>query len=245
MHFPPKIIFSILVCLVFLSLGNPFHDRQQKISAHPPAIRLDHLTSTIFALAQKSLFDSKNQKDMEFLLSQEILEAGLQVALRILRNRADAEDAVQEAYAKVFSRLKDPHPPHFEDIPMFKGYVIMAVQRVCLNILRVKKRMVLSPSLSLENEETPEGLIFDKTPENELLDKEVFLVMNLAIQLAGETFGGVLAGDFLEMHYKEIAAMNGIPEGTVMSRLHRGRRILQKLAGENLVLQDYLTGHSA
>jgi RNA polymerase sigma-70 factor (ECF subfamily) len=152
-------------------------------------------------------------------------------ALRMTRNPADAEDLVQETYLKAFRGFGG-----FEEGTNLKAWLYRILTNTFINRYRAKKRR-------------PEETDFDdvedfflykrmggleearasRSAEDELMDLFPEAEVKDAVESLPENFRlPVLLADVEGFSYKEIAEILDIPIGTVMSRLHRGRKALQK-----------------
>lgn len=149
-------------------------------------------------------------------------------ALRMTRNSADAEDLVQETYLKAY-RYYDK----FEEGTNFKAWLFKILKNTFINSYRKKQK---TPPLSdfAEVQEIFESRVRDdnpqkiKSPEEELLasvlDEDVKKALD---SLPPDYRMAVVLADLEGFAYKEIAEILDVPLGTVMSRLYRGRKLLE------------------
>ncbi len=152
-------------------------------------------------------------------------------ALRMTRNKADAEDLVQEAYLKAYRGFGG-----FQEGTNLKAWMYRILTNTYINIYRAKKRRPDETDLA-EVEDLYlyhrlgglEGATAGRSAEDELLDTFTESEIKGALEALPENFRmAVLLADVEGFSYKEIAEILDIPIGTVMSRLHRGRKGLQK-----------------
>jgi len=173
-------------------------------------------------------------------------------ALRMTRNPADAEDLVQETYLRAYRGFGG-----FREGTNLKAWLYRILTNTYINQYRAKKRrpdeQVLDEAedFSLyrklggleasDAERTPEAEFLDALPEAEV--KEALEALPDQFRLA------VMLADVEGFSYKEIAEIMDVPVGTVMSRIHRGRKQLQKLlwdfAEERGLLPDTVAGSAA
>lgn len=153
-------------------------------------------------------------------------------ALRLTRNRADAEDLVAETVARGWSHLRE-----LTDRTRLRGWLFRILTNTFLSARRTDGRRGVHESL---DEATEEGfslfeqlhapvLLWWGTPERAFLDKLLREDLERALDGLSEPFRLVVV--LADMHgctYQEIAETLGVPIGTVRSRLARARSLLQK-----------------
>ena len=152
-------------------------------------------------------------------------------ALRMTRNPSDAEDLVQETYLKAYRGFGG-----FQEGTNLKAWLYRILTNTFINNYRSKKRRPEETELDdLENLYLyrrlggSQGSTAGRSAEDEVLDRITESEVKEAIEALPEQFRmAVLLSDVEGFSYKEIAEILDIPIGTVMSRLHRGRRALQK-----------------
>jgi RNA polymerase sigma-70 factor, ECF subfamily len=142
-----------------------------------------------------------------------------QVAFGLLRNRQDAEDAVQEAFLKLYRgeawlRMENE-----------RGFLARTVWRVALDHLpRVADRM-----LDVSEMELAAGGGVSRSPEQSAVDKdERALLRRLIDGLPEELRQPLVLSSVEEMTSREVAEAMGIPEGTVRTRVMRARTELRR-----------------
>jgi len=158
------------------------------------------------------------------------LDALYRTALRMTRSEADAEDLVQETYIKAF-RFREQFTPGTN----LKAWLFRILTNTFINSYR---RRQSQPEFT-ELEDVDEFSLYKRmsdlrtsstsgNPETQFLDGLVDTEVKDALTELPEKFRSVVLLDVEGFSYKEIAEMLDIPIGTVMSRLHRGRKFLQK-----------------
>ena len=158
------------------------------------------------------------------------------LALRILKDEDAARDAVQEALVKAFNNLAK-----FEQRSAFFTWLYRLVKNQCLDMLRRDRsaRTVEWEEGSLAEAEasadaTPEVEGVSFAPATELLRKELREKIDAAIaQLPVGARETLILREVEGLSYTEIAEAQGIPKGTVMSRLFYARKQMQKLLIES------------
>ncbi len=158
------------------------------------------------------------------------LDALYRTALRMTRSEAEAEDLVQETYIRAF-RFRDQFTPGTN----LKAWLFRILTNTFINQYRRKA----SRPETTELDDVEESILYrhmrDVSPESSSPDPEAELIDNTlssevkdALEALPEKFRTTLLLDVEGFSYKEIAQMLDIPIGTVMSRLHRGRKFMQK-----------------
>jgi RNA polymerase sigma-70 factor (ECF subfamily) len=164
-------------------------------------------------------------------LAMEHMDSLYAGALRMTRKPADAEDLVQETYLKAYRGFGG-----FEEGTNLKAWLFRILTNTFINRYRQQKRR--PDETDLDDVEDfylyrrlggiDEARI-SKSAEDTLLEMFTDDEVKDALESLPETFRmAVLLADVEGFAYKEIAEILDIPIGTVMSRLHRGRKALQK-----------------
>ena len=151
-------------------------------------------------------------------------------AYRMARNAQDAEDLVQETYYKAYK-----YYDKFQEGTNLKAWLFKILKNTFINSYR-KKQNVPPKADFADIEGSFESIVSDeapqqdqtKSPEEALLDKVLDEDVQRALDELSEDYRMVvLLADLEGFSYKEIAEILDIPVGTVMSRLYRGRRLLE------------------
>ena len=151
-------------------------------------------------------------------------------ALRMTRNPADAEDLVQETYLRAYRGFGG-----FQEGTNIKAWLFRILTNTYINSYRAKQRRPEQTELD-EVEDLYlyrrlgglEAAKLSRSAEDELMDTFSEAEVKAAVEDLPENFRmAVLLADVEGFSYKEIAEILDIPIGTVMSRLHRGRKALQ------------------
>lgn len=156
------------------------------------------------------------------------LDALYRTGLRMTRSEADAEDLVQETYIRALR-----HRDQFTPGTNMKAWLFRILTNTFINSYRKRSTQPQTTELDDVEETTLYRHMTDTgggvaEPEREVLDNVVDTEVQQALEDLPERFRTVVLLDVEGFSYKEIAEVLEIPIGTVMSRLHRGRRFLQK-----------------
>lgn len=158
------------------------------------------------------------------------LDALYRTALRMTRSEADAEDLVQETYIRAF-RFREQFAPGTN----LKAWLFRILTNTFINSYRRRQTQPEFTELDGVDEFSLYKRMSDLrtssgagNPETVFLDGLVDSEVKDALGELPEKFRQVVLLDAEGFSYKEIAEMLDIPIGTVMSRLHRGRKFLQK-----------------
>lgn len=154
-----------------------------------------------------------------------LLEPLYATALRLTRNRADAEDLVQDTFVKAF-RFSE----QFEPGTNLKAWLFTILHNTWRNRVRDAARDAVDVDSELvEQAAAADGPAAPDNPERILLRETLDADLQAALDEMPEAFReAVWLRDVEEFAYAEIAAMLGVPIGTVMSRISRGRRLLSE-----------------
>ena len=166
-------------------------------------------------------------------------------AMRMTRNAADAEDLVQETYLKAY-RAYD----RFEAGTNLKAWMYRILTNTYINAYRKKQRR--PDESDIDDVEDlylyrriggAEGATLGRSAEDELMEMFGEDEVKVALEDLPDHYRmPIILADVEGFAYKEIAEILDVPIGTVMSRLHRGRKQLQKrlhgFAEENRLLPD-------
>jgi RNA polymerase sigma-70 factor (ECF subfamily) len=149
-------------------------------------------------------------------------------ALRLCNNEKDAEDLVQDTYVKSL-RFRDK----FQEGTNLKAWLFKILTNTFINKYRRKMRerrfLDESGDIFANTDETSLKANDRFDPEREYISKVLAEDLQKAIEdLPADFKMAVILADIEEFSYKEIADMMDCPIGTVMSRIFRGRKLLQK-----------------
>ena len=156
-------------------------------------------------------------------------------ALRMTRNRADAEDLVQETFLKGWRAFDS-----YQQGTNLRAWLFRIMTNTFINKYNSQQRRPQETEL----DEVEELFLFrrmgafdqskmNQSAEDQMLELFTDDEVKNAIESLPETFRiPVLLSDVEGFSYKEIAEMLEVPIGTVMSRLHRGRKAMQKMLYE-------------
>ena len=180
-------------------------------------------------MAEQHLFAEKATPYMDQLYSH---------ALRLTKNPADAEDLVQETYLKGYKAFNS-----FKDGTNLRAWLFRILTNSFINAYRKKQRSFDEQEVedieainTLSSADYSSNTHLGISAEDALFERLTDDEIQTAIDSLPETYKDVvLLADVQGFSYKEIAEILDVPDGTVMSRLHRARAKLKDL------LFDYMT----
>ncbi|HUV30689.1 MAG TPA: sigma-70 family RNA polymerase sigma factor [Acidobacteriota bacterium] len=187
--------------------------------------------STATQLAQRKVFENEALPHMDALY---------RTGLRMTRNQSDAEDLVQETIVKAYRNWDK-----FEPGSNCRAWLFKIMTNIFINDYRSKSRAPVSVDVDDIDDNYLYGQLAqlgpDKNPEQELFAKVFDDDVKKAIEELPDDFRLVVVLSFLEgFSYQEIANIADIQIGTVKSRLHRGRKLLQKQLFDYAVKNGYI-----
>ena len=152
-------------------------------------------------------------------------------ALRMTRNQADAEDLVQDTYLRAYRGFGG-----FTEGTNLRAWLFRILTNAFINTYRSRQRRPTETDLADVEDMylyrrlgTLDSLAASRSAEDQLFDLLTDDEVKQALEDLPENFRlPVLLADVEGFSYKEIAEILDIPIGTVMSRLHRGRKAMQK-----------------
>ena len=168
------------------------------------------------------------------------MDALYRTALRMTKNQNDAEDLVQEAYVKAY-RFWDK----FEPGSNCRAWLFKIMTNIFINDYRSKSRTPVSVNVDDIDDNFLYGQLAnmgpEDNPERRLFAKIFDDDIKKAIEELPDDFRLVVVLSFLEgFSYQEIADIADLQLGTVKSRLHRGRKLLQKQLFDYAIRNGYI-----
>jgi len=158
--------------------------------------------------------ESRRYRDFEERL-RDCSSLAVNVAYGVLRNRADAEDVAQDAFAKAFRRFGD-----LRDRERFRSWLTRMTWRLAIDRWRADRRRAVREQATLAE-------IPSTTHEDSAVERERSRHIWSAIDQLPEKLRAVVVLSAIEGHdTREVAALLDIPDGTVKSRLFSARKIL-------------------
>jgi len=184
--------------------------------------------------SEKTLIDRARSGDadcFEALINSSRLKA-YNIALRYMRNEDDAMDALQESYIKIFKSLTK-----FKEESSFDTWVYRIVVNTCNDLLRKNRSRYRDISVDRKREDDSDCMAdlpdHSSSPEMILERKEKLAeIMQCLDSLPHEQREAVMLRDVHGFSYEEISRILQCSDGTIKSRISRGRLALRKLLRE-------------
>ena len=156
------------------------------------------------------------------------LDALYHVALRLTRNRAEAEDIVQEALLRAFRSFD-----RFNPGTNCRAWLFTILRNVFLNRVRSQGREVMEADVGgFDQMESTTDALLERNPEERFLQTVLHGDIDRALATLPLAFReAILLVDVEGLTYREVAEVLACPIGTVMSRLSRGRALLRRALG--------------
>ena len=150
------------------------------------------------------------------------LDDAFALARYLLRDTSDAEDAVQECYLRALR--------HFDTFrgDAIKPWLLAILRNVCRAEHARRKGPVVAADIDSETDAQPLWCDSSPSPEADMLQRLEGQAVQVLIEGLPEPFRETLVlREINDLDYREIAAVTGVPVGTVMSRLARARALLR------------------
>jgi RNA polymerase sigma-70 factor (ECF subfamily) len=184
----------------------------------------DNLLPVIVDREKESLAQRKTRFENDALVFTSQLYGA---ALRYTKNSHDAQDLVQDTYAKAFTSFHQ-----FEPGTNLKAWLYRILTTTFINNYRKDQRRPQISAGEVEDWQIADSASHTsdqgKSAEDEVLENIADKDVKDALSQVPEEFRiAVYLSDVEGFSYKEIAEITGVPTGTVMSRLHRGRKLLR------------------
>ena len=171
-----------------------------------------------------------------------LLDYLYQAAMRLTRNRADAEDLLQETYLRAYRFFAS-----YREGTNLRAWLYKILTNLYINLYRKKQR---EPQILSEND-IEDWFLYERLHESnlapsaevEVVDRVPDVEVQRALEALSQKYRlAVILADVEGFSYKEIASILDLPIGTVMSRLHRGRKALQKALWEVMRERGLISG---
>ena len=141
----------------------------------------------------------------------------IRVAFSVLRNQHDAEDVAQEAFAKAYRSFGQ-----LRDRDRFRAWLVRMTWRMALDFAKGRRRRMVRECAAVNRSSEP-------TVEDQAIEDERTAAVWNAVDALPERLRMVIVLSAMEgQSVKDVAALLGVPEGTVKSRLFVARRALQE-----------------
>jgi len=167
---------------------------------------------------------ARNFRDAFEQLLERYKEKVFRLCVSMMRNESHAEDMTQEIFVRIWKAL-----PGFQGQASLSTWIYAISRNRCLTDLRKQSRR---PTISLDDPEGETGLDIYASGQVDPLAGGADLDIGWMLNQLSEKYRPAITLFYLEQRsYEEVAAMLGIPVGTVKTFLHRGKKELLKIAG--------------
>ncbi|NMO97975.1 RNA polymerase sigma factor SigW [Paenibacillus lemnae] len=182
---------------------------------------VDNLDVRLVKLARKG--DQRAFAELLELYKDKIFH----LAYRMLYNRHEAEDIVQETFLRVYKNLD-----RYDEHQKFSTWIYRIGTNLCIDRLRKRK-----PSYSLDadmnDQEGMDGYSMipsdDRSPESEVLLSETQRIIHQAMETLPAKYKGIMILRYIQdLSLQEISEILDLPVTTIKTRVHRGREFLRK-----------------
>ncbi len=208
---------------------------EPSLQTHASALEFEEESRRDVPAVEEALFEETVLVHFRFLHN---------MALKITRNEDDAQDLVQEAILRAY-RFFDKYEPGTN----CRAWLYRIMKNTFINSYRKQRRQPGGPSYDemeevLEAEADAPAASVD--PQASLINNRLREDVAVALEALPQDYRTALSLSLVEgFSYKEIAGMMSCPIGTVMSRIHRGRLLMQKQLRHHAVQADWWAAHEA
>jgi len=156
-------------------------------------------------------------------------DKAMTLALRMLKNREEAEEALQDAFVRAYHAL-----PRFEWKASFSTWLYRIVYNVCATFLG-RRSQAIQISLNDEDDQTLDVPSEEPAPDAAYEGREVRAAVREEIEKLPEIYASILTLFFVnDQSYEQIVEVTGLPLATVKVRLFRGRVLLKDAVSKRL-----------
>lgn len=182
---------------------------------------MDNIETRLVKLALKG--DQRAFAEIVELYKDKIFHLGY----RMLSNRHEAEDVVQETFLRVYKNLD-----RYDQKQKFSTWIYRIGTNLCIDRLR-KRKPSYSLDAELNDQDGTDGYALlpgdERTPESEYLLSETQKLIHQAIDSLPDKYKTVMVLRYLqELSLQEISEVMDMPVTTIKTRVHRGREFLRK-----------------